>query len=177
MVVNSLMWKFFEQNYNQKIRKWRQKFPNNAVKNFWGRPTEERKYFKITIIITTCSYNINVGSWTVFLTNCPLHISESSIEGDYERESLPSGAKQALQKGPKFGTWSQMGPKCQNGPKKVPILLPSPKFLILPSDDAEKGRHIAVSHCCALFGHLQCIMCMSLILSGPLIYDISTDRY
>ena len=74
---------------------------------------------------------------------------------------------QALQKGPKFGTWSQMGPKCQNGPKKVPILLPSPKFLILPSDDAEKGRHIAVSHCCALFGHLQCIMCMSLILSGP----------
>ena len=61
--------------------------------------------------------------------------------------------KQALQKGPKFGTWSQMGPKCQNGPKKVPILLPSPKFLILPSDDAEKGRHIAVSHCCVLFGH------------------------
>ena len=51
---------------------------------------------------------------------------------------------QALQKGLKFGTWSQMGPKCQNGPKKVQILLPSPKFLILPSDDAEKGRHIAV---------------------------------
>ena len=76
-------------------------------------------------------------------------------------------------KGPKFGTWSQMGPKCQNGPKKVPILLPSPKFLILPSDDAEKGRHIAVSHCCVLFGHTQCIMCMSLILSSPIIF---TDR-
>ena len=52
---------------------------------------------------------------------------------------------QALQKGPKFGTWSQMGPKCQNGPKKVPILLSSPKFLILPSDDAEKGKHIEVT--------------------------------
>ena len=38
-----------------------------------------------------------------------------------------------------------MGPRCQNGPKKVPILLPSPKFLILPSDDAEKGRHICSS--------------------------------
>ena len=66
------------------------------------------------------------------------------------------------------------------GPKKVPILLPSPKFLILPSDDAEKGRHIAVSHCCALFGHLQCIMCMSLILNGPLIwywpFDIFWNR-
>ena len=67
-----------------------------------------------------------------------------------------------------------MGPKCQNGPKKVPILLPSPKFLILPSDDAEKGRHIAVSHCCVLFGHTQCIMCMSLILSSPIIF---TDRW
>ena len=38
-----------------------------------------------------------------------------------------------------------MGPKCQNGPKKVPILLSSPKFLILPSDDAEKGKHIEVT--------------------------------
>ena len=64
-----------------------------------------------------------------------------------------------------------LGPtKVPNGPKKVPILLPSPKFLILPSDDAEKGRHIAVSHCCVLFGHTQCIMCMSLILSSPIIF-------
>ena len=51
---------------------------------------------------------------------------------------------QALQKGPKFGTWSQMGPKFQFGPKKVPILLTSPKFLILPSDAVEKRRHTAV---------------------------------
>ena len=51
---------------------------------------------------------------------------------------------------------------------------PGPPSLDGPSDDAEKGRHIAVSHCCALFGHTQCIMCMSLILSGPL---ISTDRW
>ena len=33
-----------------------------------------------------------------------------------------------------------MRPKCENGPKKVPILRISPKFLILPSDAAEKGR-------------------------------------
>ena len=76
---------------------------------------------------------------------------------------------QAPQKGPEFGTWSQMGPKYQNGPKKVPILPPSPKFLILPSDAAEKRRHIAVSHCCALFRHTQCIMCMYFMLSGPLL--------
>ena len=75
---------------------------------------------------------------------------------------------QALQKGPKFGTWFQMGPKFQVGPKKVPILLTSPKFLTLPSDAAEKRRHTAVGHCCALFRHIQCIMCMYLILSGPL---------
>ena len=62
-----------------------------------------------------------------------------------------------------------MGPKCQNGPKKVPILPPSPKFLILPSDAAEKRRHIAVSHCCALIRHTQCIMCMYFMLSGPLL--------
>ena len=68
---------------------------------------------------------------------------------------------------------SQIWDLVPNGPKKVPILLPSPKFLILPSDDAEKGRHIAVIHCCVLFGHTQCIMCMSLILSSPIIF---TDR-
>ena len=45
-------------------------------------------------------------------------------------------------------------PKCS---KKVPILPPSPKFLILHSDAAEK-RHIAVGHCCALFRH--CIYTM-----------------
>ena len=33
------------------------------------------------------------------------------------------------QKGPEFGTWSQMGPKSQIGPKKVLILPRSPKFL------------------------------------------------
>ena len=78
---------------------------------------------------------------------------------------------QALQKGPKFGTWSQMGPKFQVGPKKVPILLTSPKFLTPPSDAAEKRRHTAVGHCCALFRHIQCIMCMYLILSGPLMRE------
>ena len=57
---------------------------------------------------------------------------------------------QVNQPGPEFGTWS----------KKVPILPPSPKFLILPSDAAEKRRHIAISHCCALFRHTQCIMCI-----------------
>ena len=31
-----------------------------------------------------------------------------------------------------------MGAKCQNGSKKVSILPPSPKCLILPSDAAEK---------------------------------------
>ena len=86
---------------------------------------------------------------------------------------------QALQKGPKFGTWSQMGPKFQFGPKKVPILLTSPKFLTLPSDAAEKRRHTAVGHCCALFRHIQCIMCMYLILSGPLmrVSYLLTIRY
>ena len=53
--------------------------------------------------------------------------------------------------------------------QKVPILPPSPNFLILPSDAAEKRRHIAVSHCCALFRHTQCIMCMYFMLSGPLL--------
>ena len=72
-----------------------------------------------------------------------------------------------------------MGPKYQNGPKKVPILPPSPKFLILPSDAAEKRRHTAVGHCCALFRHIQCIMCMYLILSGPLmrVSYLLTIRY
>ena len=86
---------------------------------------------------------------------------------------------QALQKGPEFGTWSQMGPKFQFGPKKVPILLTSPKFLTLPSDAAEKRRHTAVGHCCALFRHIQCIMCMYLILSGPLmrVSYLLTIRY
>ena len=37
---------------------------------------------------------------------------------------------QAPQKGPEFGTWSQMGPKKSR--------YCFPKFLILPSDDAEK---------------------------------------
>ena len=58
--------------------------------------------------------------------------------------SNPVPLIQALQKGPKFGTWSQMGPKFQFGPKKVPILLTSPKFLSLPADAAEKRRHTAV---------------------------------
>ena len=62
-----------------------------------------------------------------------------------------------------------MGPKCQNGPKKVPILPPSPKLLTLPSDAAEKRRQVTVSHCCALFRHTQCIIFMYFILSGPLI--------
>ena len=86
---------------------------------------------------------------------------------------------QALQKGPQFGTWSQMGAKFQFGPKKVPILLTSPKFLTLPSDAAEKRRHTAVGHCCALFRHIQCIMCMYLILSGPLmrVSYLLTIRY
>ena len=35
--------------------------------------------------------------------------------------------RQALQWSPKFGTWSQMGPKSKFGPKKVPILHASPK--------------------------------------------------
>ena len=66
-----------------------------------------------------------------------------------------------------------MGPKCQNGPKKVPILPPSPKFLILPSDAAEKRRHIAVRHRCALFRHTLTIRhIFEMGLSGPL---ISTD--
>ena len=49
----------------------------------------------------------------------------------------------------------------------VPIL--PPKILILPSNAAEKRRHIAVSHCCALIRHTQCIMCMYFMLSGPLL--------
>ena len=38
---------------------------------------------------------------------------------------------QALYWSPKFGTWSQMGPKSKFGPKKVPILQASPKFRVL----------------------------------------------
>ena len=49
----------------------------------------------------------------------------------------------------------------------------------LPSDAAEKRRHTAVGHCCALFRHIQCIMCMYLILSGPLmrVSYLLTIRY
>ena len=35
---------------------------------------------------------------------------------------------QCLRRGPKFGTWPQLGPGSFKGPKKVPILLSSPKF-------------------------------------------------
>ena len=37
---------------------------------------------------------------------------------------------QALQKGPKFGTWSQMGPKFQFGPKKSRFYLQVPNFCL-----------------------------------------------
>ena len=86
--------------------------------------------------------------------------------------------KQALQKGPN----RDLVPNGTNVPiwsKKVPNLLTSPKFLTLPSDAAEKRRHTAVGHCCALFRHIQCIMCMYLILSGPLmrVSYLLTIRY
>ena len=80
-----------------------------------------------------------------------------------------------------------MGPRCQNGPKKVPILLPSPKFLILPSDDAEKGRHICSSQGTAMTiwtytMHVSCTyLWYSLALSYLLIYfelsNVATTRF
>ena len=48
---------------------------------------------------------------------------------------------------------SGLGPKWDQKKPNVP-----PKFLSLPSNAAEKRRHIAVFHCCALFRHIQCIM-------------------
>ena len=43
-------------------------------------------------------------------------ILEKEVKIARKKETIPQGSKQALQKGPKFGTWSQMGPKCQKGP-------------------------------------------------------------
>ena len=66
------------------------------------------------------------------------------------RDLVPNGTKVPI--------WSQ----------KVPILPSSPKFLTVPSDAAEKRRHIAVIAVPYLDIYVQCIMCMYLILSGPL---------
>ena len=48
------------------------------------------------------------------------------------------------------------------------------------SEMATQDLHMhSVGHCCALFRHIQCIMCMYLILSGPLmrVSYLMTIRY
>ena len=50
---------------------------------------------------------------------------------------------------------SGLGLKRDQSAKMVPILRISPKFLILTSVAAEKGRYAAVSHCCALLRHTR----------------------
>ena len=48
---------------------------------------------------------------------------------------------QGYQPGSKFGTWSKMGPKCQNGPKKSRLCLQVPNFLL--PDNAPEGMSVA----------------------------------
>ena len=43
------------------------------------------------------------------------------------------------------GIRAQMEPKCKFGPKKVPILLKSPKFLTLPSGGDAALYHLGIS--------------------------------
>ena len=53
---------------------------------------------------------------------------------------------------------SGLGPKWDQSsnlvPKKSRFCLQVPNFFTLPSDAAEKRRHTAVGHCCALFRHI-----------------------
>ena len=78
------------------------------------------------IKVSNTSFTIAWGVfWSIFLF-------PGGLLGWYG--SLPSWSiltqMQALQWSPKFGTWSQMGPKSKFGPKKVPILHASPKFRV-----------------------------------------------
>ena len=78
---------------------------------------------------------------------------------------------------------SGLGPKWDQSSKLVPkksrFCLQVPNFCLCLQMLLKRGGTQQLGHCCALFRHIQCIMCMYLILSGPLmrVSYLLTIRY